>query len=722
MSSSSSEGEDQEDRKPSKKRASASDQAYAEYLASTAAQPTMGAPPPVAGVAHAPKAASLPGAENASSNDDDGSTDQKPKAKKRKTSAAAASKKAGKKRPAPAAAAAGSYASKTASRGRGSFYVGRRKGFIDDSEIPENETPTEKKRRLNRNNERRKRARRVFKIDFLTEKKDVLSEKNEKIKKDNQALRDHIARIRENLQAGNLSNLRNLTEGPAPFLPAAEVAALAANSPYPSTAVMGSPPNDDEPSAAGSEPSPSPVRHLVHPIAAVAAATTRPDAASLGAVLPQARHPPQAAVRQGSPLSEQQVAVSHHHQSPPQDQQLLPMPRQAFAGLSSSSSSAATGNALQNSELMDSLRRQALLLRGGIGNASILGGTGYSNPLSALGLGGGGGQLSENRRTALLATLRQDAALQRMGGGLAGTNAEIARLRLELLQAQQATSIPTLSSLANNNNTSRLAAAGLGGGLGGGSGGGGQLSRESSDPSSPAALRQRLLDLASRNPAGPLQADDLLAQLRSQQQPNTALQLSDLLLSASAGQASLANSQASLAGQASLTGQNPIIGLGQLQQQQQHQQQQQANPFLLAALQRQSLQQLSTAPTASQGPRSLPATNVGALPSQNLPPNRLQTELNNPLANPSATLQAASNLAGFGRPSSLAGGASWRGRSAPTAQPSTGRVREEASLMALLAATEQRRGDIDPSEGDVKDDDTAQHPSSPGQHSACHQS
>ena len=78
----------------------------------------------------------------------------------------------------------------------------RRKGFIDDSEVPEHETAEEKKRRLNRNNERRKRARRVFKIDHFTEEKKKLDTANAKLKKDNQVLRERIAALRENLQAG----------------------------------------------------------------------------------------------------------------------------------------------------------------------------------------------------------------------------------------------------------------------------------------------------------------------------------------------------------------------------------------------------------------------------------------------------------------------------------------------------------------------------------------
>lgn len=78
----------------------------------------------------------------------------------------------------------------------------RRKGFIDDSEVPEHETAEEKKRRLNRNNERRKRARRVFKIDHFTEEQKKLSTANAKLKKDNEVLRERIAALRESLQAG----------------------------------------------------------------------------------------------------------------------------------------------------------------------------------------------------------------------------------------------------------------------------------------------------------------------------------------------------------------------------------------------------------------------------------------------------------------------------------------------------------------------------------------
>jgi hypothetical protein len=65
-----------------------------------------------------------------------------------------------------------------------------------EEKVPENETPEEKRLRRNRINDRRKRARRAMKVDFLNEQRQSMRTQNDLIRTENQALREHIAAIR----------------------------------------------------------------------------------------------------------------------------------------------------------------------------------------------------------------------------------------------------------------------------------------------------------------------------------------------------------------------------------------------------------------------------------------------------------------------------------------------------------------------------------------------
>jgi len=103
------------------------------------------------------------------------------------------------------------------------FFPTRKRGFIDDSEVPANETPEEKKRRLNRNNERRKRARRLLKMEHLTEQKKNLEEANKLLNTNSQRLRDQIQVVRKSLRATTVGDSRSSCSGRAAAVASAAV-------------------------------------------------------------------------------------------------------------------------------------------------------------------------------------------------------------------------------------------------------------------------------------------------------------------------------------------------------------------------------------------------------------------------------------------------------------------------------------------------------------------
>ena len=90
-----------------------------------------------------------------------------------------------------------SFAPDVIARAAGTEKHGRGKGpRHQDTEIPENETAEEKRLRRNRINERRKRARRAMKIDYLNEQYHNITAENERIREENQLLREQITDVR----------------------------------------------------------------------------------------------------------------------------------------------------------------------------------------------------------------------------------------------------------------------------------------------------------------------------------------------------------------------------------------------------------------------------------------------------------------------------------------------------------------------------------------------
>ena len=91
-----------------------------------------------------------------------------------------------------------SFAPEVIARAAGTEKHGRSPGSSrhEDTEVPENETAEEKRLRRNRINERRKRARRAMKIDYLNEQYHNITTDNERIREENQFLRDQIEDVR----------------------------------------------------------------------------------------------------------------------------------------------------------------------------------------------------------------------------------------------------------------------------------------------------------------------------------------------------------------------------------------------------------------------------------------------------------------------------------------------------------------------------------------------
>jgi hypothetical protein len=463
-----SEDEDHSKKKQHKKNPSAPDPASEACIAIMA-----GANPQVH-LAEGSMPSNLPREQGSLGNDDNSG---KPKAKGKSKPV---SKAQSQKRPDPSGMQAqlaaaiktssGTYARKSAARGRGgSCYVGRRKGFIDDSELPDDETAEEKKRRLNRNNERRKRARRVVKIDFLSERKGALAEKNQRIRNDNEALRNHIAIIRERLQSGGSLADIDIAQGATSILSAAEAAALAASTPSPPVGLE----------SPGSQ------------VSSTRAVPRAPDAHSLtetGAV--QAREALSPAAGKGSP---QHAARGLPHAGPEQSMaHLPPLPLTGFH-------SALGANSPLSIHILEALQRETLM-QGRLDQES-----GLAFASQAL------GAATNVYQNAFLASLRQDNALPRLGtlGGLT-TTAEISRLWEERLQAQHATTVnPSVASLSGNRLPTGLM-SGFGRQLP-------DLTRRSSDQMLSATLQQQLFDLSSRTPtAAAGLRGDMASQLRSQ--------------------------------------------------------------------------------------------------------------------------------------------------------------------------------------------------------------
>lgn len=88
-----------------------------------------------------------------------------------------------------------SYAgsSSAAKKGRGGA------AHADNDAAPENETQVERKRRLNRMNERKKRARKVVKIETLTLTFHNLTNSNETIREENEKLREQIELVKNHM-------------------------------------------------------------------------------------------------------------------------------------------------------------------------------------------------------------------------------------------------------------------------------------------------------------------------------------------------------------------------------------------------------------------------------------------------------------------------------------------------------------------------------------------
>jgi hypothetical protein len=68
-----------------------------------------------------------------------------------------------------------------------------------DDFIPENETQKERKRRLNRVNERKKRARKIVKIETLTSKFHSLTNENQALRDENKSIRQKIEEIKKQM-------------------------------------------------------------------------------------------------------------------------------------------------------------------------------------------------------------------------------------------------------------------------------------------------------------------------------------------------------------------------------------------------------------------------------------------------------------------------------------------------------------------------------------------
>jgi hypothetical protein len=87
---------------------------------------------------------------------------------------------------------------KSGASGRAQKKGGPGSPFEEDSDkTPENETQVERKRRLNRINERKKRARKVAKIETLTSQYHRLIADNSKLKEENKAIREKIEQIKQ---------------------------------------------------------------------------------------------------------------------------------------------------------------------------------------------------------------------------------------------------------------------------------------------------------------------------------------------------------------------------------------------------------------------------------------------------------------------------------------------------------------------------------------------
>ncbi|CAB9516958.1 expressed unknown protein [Seminavis robusta] len=90
-----------------------------------------------------------------------------------------------------------SFAPEVIRRAAGTETYGRDPGLPPGGEdIPENETAEQRRLRKNRINERRKRARRALKIDYLNEQYHNLGNENERLEDENTTLRAHIIAIR----------------------------------------------------------------------------------------------------------------------------------------------------------------------------------------------------------------------------------------------------------------------------------------------------------------------------------------------------------------------------------------------------------------------------------------------------------------------------------------------------------------------------------------------
>jgi len=96
-------------------------------------------------------------------------------------------------------------------------------------EAPPHETQMERKRRLNRNNERKKRAKKVLKIEELTSKYHELSSQNEALKSNSREIREAIALVKRQV-AGSVA-----TRGVQPVVGAALPVTGAAQPARPST-------------------------------------------------------------------------------------------------------------------------------------------------------------------------------------------------------------------------------------------------------------------------------------------------------------------------------------------------------------------------------------------------------------------------------------------------------------------------------------------------------
>ncbi|CAB9499992.1 expressed unknown protein [Seminavis robusta] len=88
-------------------------------------------------------------------------------------------------------------------------------GSLSDAE-PENETQIERKRRLNRNNERKKRAKRISKIEDLTARFHTLTSENEALKAESKELREKIELVKEYMKENGKKGPSAAVPSPSP--------------------------------------------------------------------------------------------------------------------------------------------------------------------------------------------------------------------------------------------------------------------------------------------------------------------------------------------------------------------------------------------------------------------------------------------------------------------------------------------------------------------------